>query len=254
MKLRRMMILLAGLVLAFGMSTSAVMAESTTLIGEAHFNGKAISSTFADGEMEKAVSDLQPGDEVTFKVKYQNDYEKSTDWYMTNEVIQTLEKADAARKVLEGTGTPENGGYTYKLIHKDKNGKKTVLFSNAKVGGEAKPANMQGLEQATNALDDWFFIQTLKQGEYGELTLNIAFEGETEVNDYMDTDGGVSLRFAVELTKPAGKSDKPDFEQVKTGDDFPLWPFIVMFAAGLAMLILFLARRRQHEGEEGGEA
>ena len=163
-----------------------------------------------------------------------------------------MEKTDQAKKIA-GTEKAENGGYTYSLTHTDKNGKETVLFSNDKVGGDAKPANMEGLEQATNALDDWFYLQTLGQGESGKVTLYVKFDGETEVNDYMDTDGEVILRFAVELTK-MGVPDKekgPSHQQTKTGDYFPLWPFLLMILAGIALLVLLLMKRRR---DEGGEA
>ena len=62
-----------------------------------------------------------------------NDFNHETDWYMSNNVIQTLEKADAAKKVPSGTGTPENGGYTYELIHYDNAGNEEILFSNKEV-------------------------------------------------------------------------------------------------------------------------
>lgn len=248
-------LLAAALIVVFAAAEGA-FAESKVYNGSAYFDGKSIKSTFKTSTVADAVTNLQPGDDVSFRVKYTNKYNESTDWYMANEVIQTLEKADAAKKVPKGTGTPENGGYTYELIHKDKNGVKTILFSNSEVGGDAKPAKMEGLEQATNALDDWFYIQTLKKGESGQLTLNVAFEGETEVNDYMDTDGGLMLRFAVELTGSDGSSappenDKPKYQQrIKTGDMTMLWMYIAMLLAGLVMLVIVLKKMKKEQGGE----
>ena len=254
--MRKVTILLAVALIAVMMAGEAVFAESYKLNGSAYFDGSEIVSSFKSNEIADAVTNLQPGDDVSFTVKYKNKYKESTDWYMANEVIQTLEKADAAKKVPSGTGTPENGGYTYELIHIDKNDKKTVLFSNSKVGGEAKPADMEGLEQATNALDDWFYIQTLKKGESGKLKLNVAFEGETEVNDYMDTDGGLMLRFAVELTgtEQSAPNEAPKYQQrIKTGDTNMFFLFLAMLAAGLILLIIVLRKMRKEE-EQGGEA
>lgn len=245
-------ILLMSAVVMLAMTGMPVFANSTKMAGEAHYNGSEITSTFDEAEVAKAFSDLQPGDEITVTVKYQNDTPDSTDWYMGNEVLKTLEKVDSAK-----AGQPENGGYTYTLIHTDKDGKDTVLFSNDEVGGDAKPADMEGLEQATNALDDWFYIQTVGQGKGGTVTLNVKFDGETEVNDYMDTDGEVLVKFAVEktgsATPPESKKD-PDTQQghgTKTGDYFKLGLFLLMMLAGLIMLVLLLKRRRD---EEGGEA
>ena len=255
---------ITGLLIACIISISAAaecsFAETMKYNGRAYFDGKAVHSTFKTGEIADAVSELQPGDSVSFRVKYTNRYDGDTDWYLENEVLQTLEKADAARKVPDGTGTPENGGYTYELIHRDRNGKKTVLFSNSKVGGEAKPDNMQGLEQATNALDDWFYIQTLGKGESGVLTLNVKFDGETEVNDYMDTNGGLMLRLGVNVNSKSGSgsdsgsdgSGSPRYSQgVRTGDYVRLGLFAVMLAAGI---ILLIAIWRRMKSEQGGEA
>ena len=174
--MRKVTILLAVALIAVMMAGEAVFAESYKLNGSAYFDGSEIVSSFKSNEIADAVTNLQPGDDVSFTVKYKNKYKESTDWYMANEVIQTLEKADAAKKVPSGTGTPENGGYTYELIHIDKNDKKTVLFSNSKVGGEETPNNMQGLEQATNATSEWFYLQDLDEGEHGKIKLHIAFE------------------------------------------------------------------------------
>ena len=251
--IRKTAVLLMAIVVAFAVSGASAFADSTKIDGEATFNGNEIESTLDSGDVVKAFNDLQPGDDITVSIKYENDYGESTDWYMANEVVQTLEKTDQARKQVEGTGAAENGGYTYSLTHTDKNGTETVLFSKDEVGGDAKPANMEGLEQATNALDDWFFLQTLGKGESGTVKLYVKFDGETEVNDYMDTDGEVLVRFAVELTKVTPDKKKgPSHQQTNTGDTFPLWIFLLMMLAGIALLVLLLARRRKND--EGGEA
>lgn len=251
-KMRRAAVLLTAAVMALAMTGACVFADSTTIDGKATFNGNEIESSLDAGEVVKAFNDLQPGDDITVNIEYKNEYGKSTDWYMANEVVQTLEKTDQARKIA-GTEKAENGGYTYSLTHTDKNGKETVLFSNGEVGGDAKPADMEGLEQATNALDEWFFLQTLGHNESGKVKLYVKFDGETEVNDYMDTDGEVLVRFAVELTK-MGKPDSkkgPSHQQTNTGDTFPLWIFLLMILAGIALLVLLLMKRRR---DEGGEA
>ncbi len=244
-------VLLIVCIMSVLIAAECSFAESKKYNGKAYFDGKAVKSTFKAGKIADAISELQPGDDVTFRVKYTNKYKEETDWYMENEVLQTLEKADAARKVPEGTGTPENGGYTYELIHRDKNGKKQVLFSNSKVGGEAKPANMEGLEQATNALDDWFYLQSLGYKESGELTLSIKFDGETEVNDYMDTNGGVMLRFGVEIKKPDSNGEPEYKQKVRTGDYNMLALYVAMAIIGLILLIIVWRRMRS---EQGGDA
>ena len=253
--LKKISIMTIALITALFMTGTCVSAQSSNIDGSCYFDGSRIVSDFDSGVVATAITDLQPGDDVTFTVKYTNEFEESTDWYMSNKVLQTLEKANNAKKV-EGTGQAENGGYTYQLIHTDNNGNSNVLFDNSKVGGEAKPLNMQGLEQATNALDEWFYIQTLAKGESGVVTLKVAFEGETEVNDYMDTKGEVMIKFAVELTpKTAAKTKHYKGNGVATGDSANLWPWILaMLAAGLLLLLLALrSRRKDDEAQRGGD-
>ena len=122
---------------------------------------------------------------------------------------------------------------------------------------------MEGLEQATNALDEWFYIQTLTKGQSGRVVLNVEFDGETEVNDYMDTDGGLAVRFTVELNKTgantttAGTGTKVGVTAVQTGDptNFPL--LFGVLIAGVVLLIVALALRKKVRGtdtdETGGE-
>lgn len=245
---RSILVLLIAVAVMLGAETAVSSAKTYKLNGTSEFDGSKITSSFKTGKVADTISGLQPGDSVTFRVRYKNKYDGPTDWYMTNDVIQTLEKANSSRKKVKGTGTPENGAYTYELIHTDKKGRDKVIFSNSKVGGEETPGDMQGLEQATNALDEWFYLQSLDKGESGKITLNIAFDGETEVNDYMDTDGSVELAFAVDkpktVTKPSRPSGTPASpgrkavkSGVRTGDYTRLLPYVLLMLTGIILLI-----------------
>ena len=232
MKIRKTSLLALSLtiIMVIGMTFSA-SAESTDYEWESTFTGTRIVSNFDSNEVADAVTNLQPGDDVTFEVTYTNEYNGDTDWYLENEVVQTLEKT-------AGTSA-SGGGYTYELIHEDSDGKTETLFSNERVGGDATPNDMEGLEQATNALDEWFYLETLSKGESGKVTLKVAFEGETQANDYMDTEGKLDLRFAVEI--PA-----TDKKIVKTGDEsmLGLWSVVCMLAAALLLILAVFSRRR----------
>jgi hypothetical protein len=267
-KIKCILTILVSVMLAAAQYLPA-LAQSSEFSGSCEFDGKNINSDFKTGKIAETVTDMEPGDSASFTVKYTNNSSDKTDWYMSNKVIQTLEKANSSKKGVTspGTGQAENGGYTYELIHTDKDNKQTVLFSNREVGGDARPGNMQGLEQATNALDDWFYIQTIGKGESGSVTLNIELEGETQANDYMDTEGELELRFAVELTKdgtvaPPGEKT-PDKELktktvyktksgngVRTGDtNHPgMWVSIMAFS-GLTLLVLAIISIRRDRKE-----
>lgn len=240
------LLLAAALIAASALS---VCAESSSIDGSCTFDGRKISSDISSEAVAKAVSELQPGDEVTFTVEYTNEDSESTDWYMENTVVKTLEETEQARKTVEGTGDAADGGYTYELTQIAGSGKKKVLFSNDKVGGESRTGGMQGLEQATNALENWFYIDTLKSGESGTVELHIAFDGETQANDYMDTDGELNLRFAVEKQKEGNPPPPPD--RVKTGDESRLimWTAIALAGGLLLMILAFLSRRSDRKAE-----
>lgn len=244
MKIRRSTILALSLTLVMVLSmTVTAAAESTDYEWESRFNGTKIVSNFDSTEIAEAVTNLQPGDDVTFEVSYTNEYNGETDWYLENTVVKTLEKT-------QGTNA-EGGGYTYELIHEDSNGESETLFSNEKVGGEATPNNMEGLEQATNALDDWFYLETLGYQDSGKVTLKVAFEGETQANEYMDTDGELDLRFAVEIPET-------DKRIIKTGDNTTLgiWSAVCILAAVLLLILAVFSRRKDKKAaidRKGGD-
>ena len=254
-------VLALTLALVAGMSAS-VLAESYEYDGTCTFNGSEMVENFSSATIADAVSNLQPGDDVTFTVEYVNGSDESADWYMENAIAQTLERTNQARKnaYVTGNDTAENGGYTYELVQYDKDNNKKVLFSNSSVGGEEGKVpdlntgkQMEGLEPSTNALDDWFYIDTLsKRGESGSVVLHVAFDGETEVNDYMDTDGELNVRFAVELNKAGNKPSKTT-KIIKTGDqnNLLMWAAVGLIAGLLMLIFAFLSRKRDRKAASG---
>ena len=246
-------ILALSVVMITGLVES-VSAESDEVTGYCYFNGSKIVCDFDTDVLVKRVKGLEPGDDVTFKVKFENKYKETTHWYMRNETLKTLEQS---------YDRTENGGYTYTLTHVAPDGTRKVLFDNSAVGGEytldshkAKTSHGtdntgQGLHQATNAADDWFFIQTLKQNQSGHTELYVKFDGETEVNDYMDTAGELLLAYAVELDNTTSKKHR---KMVKTGDDSNLLMYVAMLMTTLLMLILTILSFMKDRKEARTEA
>lgn len=252
----RLITVLAISVLMAAGSALAVCAESYDYSDKGyycHFNkSHKMETNFTAKTVADAVENLQPGDDVTFKVTYKNTSDKTTDWYMENTIEKTLEKTREKALKVSGIGKAENGGYSYELLHYDKNGKEDVLFNSVgkTFGSESDKAKTgrEGLEEATNALENWFYIQTLKPGESGEVVLKVAFEGETEVNDYMDTDGGLNLRFAVEINE--GNTTPQGRPSVKTGDYSNLFRWVaIMMAAGVLLLVLAIYSKKRDRKE-----
>ncbi|MBR3376768.1 MAG: hypothetical protein IKG44_03700 [Mogibacterium sp.] len=233
-------------VMVMGMTLS-VSAESDVVTGSCYFDGSNIVCDFDSNVVAETVKGLEPGDDVTFTVEYTNEYKGKTHWYMRNETIETLEQSyDKA----------ENGGYTYTLTNVAPDGSREVLFDNSTVGGEytlgshkAKTSRGtdntgEGLHQATNASDDWFFVQTLKKGQSGRTELYVKFDGETEVNNYMDTNGSLLLAYAVEK----------DTGRIKTGDETNVLKYIAVMLAAFLMLILTILSYRKDRKVASAEA
>ena len=251
MRTKKIMIVLTlTIAMVMGLTLNA-LAESRTVNGSCYFNGGKIVSDFDSDMVNDTIRGLEPGDDVTFEVAFENRYKETTHWYMKNEALATLEQSyDRA----------ENGGYTYTLTHVSPDGEETVLFDNSAVGGAGtdghsyaiSPKNSrtshgtentgEGLHQATNATDDWFFIQSLEEGQSGMTRLYVKFDGESEVNDYMDTAGELLVAYAVELD--TDKPDKPK-RRVDTGDSTNFVMYLAVMLTSMLMLIFTIMSYRK---------
>ena len=190
---RKMMCLVMAAVMTVGMGTT-VSAEDFQ--GErswrVEFNGDGVESNFRSSELAEEIYRIQQGDTIELQVGIGNTGSGETDWYMTNEVLQSLEDTQS---VAEG------GAYGYELVYAAPDGEETVLYSSETVGGE-DTAGGEGLHQATGALEDYFYLGRLESGEEGRVLLTVELEGETQGNDYQDTLARLQMNFAVEEVEP----------------------------------------------------
>lgn len=204
--------LLSGLML-LGL---ALPVQAETFYGEDSWNvtfssNNEMVSSFSTADINDVVGGMQPGDNVIITLQLKSENATATDWYMRNEVLYSLEDRSANRE----TG---GGAYTYRLFYTDKDGEVNVLFDSDTVGGENDEtvdemlANMgEGLKGATNALKDYFYLDTMYIGEGGSITLEVALDGETQGNHYQDTLADLQMNFAVELrTDLPNQPDQPD--------------------------------------------
>lgn len=201
----------------------------------ANFTGDKIESNFTSAAIADEILQILPGDTITLEVSIQNSFEDETDWYMTNEVLKTLEES---KDVAEG------GAYTYILNYKGADGTVKELYNSDTVGGEGNvTADLEGLHQATDSLEDYFFLERLDKGEKGTVSLFVKLDGETQGNDYQDTLARLQMNFAVE--KVAGPI------VVQTGDATNMMMYAGMaLAAGMALFfVAFLNSRRNREEE-----
>lgn len=235
---------------------------------------KKMQSSFKSSDLDDVIYGMQPGDNAVLKMKLKNKNSASTDWYMTNEILYSLEDRSA------NSGT-SGGAYAYRLAYTDKDGRETVLFDSDTVGGEGENGAGEGLKQAADALGNkgqYLYLDTLAKGEGGSITLKVELDGETQGNDYQNTLADLQMKFAVELaadnpqrtpTRPPSSSTpaaQPSTEpihdlgtptaMVQTGDDTRLDKYILAaFISGGVFLFLSLygMTRRNRQNREGGE-
>lgn len=197
------------------------------------FTGKEISSNFTSAEMTEEVLNIQPGDSITVQVSLKNEDKEDTDWYMTNEVLKTLE---------DSVSVAEGGAYTYILTYTGVDGAKTVLYSSEVAGGEGG-----SLDQATQALENYFYLDRLESGQSGLVELYVQLEGETQGNDYQDTLARLQMNFAVEKV-----ASKTVVENVKTGDTSQIMLFSSLaLISGLILMIFAVMSMKRRRDEKG---
>lgn len=191
------------------------------------------------------VPDLQPGDWTTFECSVRNDNAATTDWYMTNSTINSLEE-------MAGRSLTAGGGYEYSLTWYPDAGDPKVLYDSSDVGGEnSTGTDREGLNEATAGLEEYFYFDTLRPGQGGKVVLYMAMDGESQGNIYQDTKAEVMMNFAVQLVSSPENPNVPK-TVVKTADNTNLLPYyIVMGVSGLLFLILAVdsLRRRRKENE-----
>jgi hypothetical protein len=211
--------------------------------GTYSFDGSKISNSKAASDIDKAISNLQPGDSMTFTFTYKNDSDVSTEWYLENQVVTTLEEQGAV-----------NGGYTYELINNGKKEGTVTIFSSKAVAGqnsENPDTKDPGLKSATNATQDWLYIDTLAAGQSGTTTLTVALDGESQANIYENKNGRLRIAYAVEKTA-VGEDIVEHHKVVNTGDETNLFIPVAAFvgAAILLSLAILSYRRDRKDGEE----
>ena len=200
-----------------------------------------------------SIGSLQPGDDITFTVSAVHENDTSADWYVSNDVVSSLEDSKAGA---------EGSNYEY-LLQWEGPSESRTLYDSQRVGGTEGGAGgtdtKEGLNEATDALDEFIFLERMKKGQSGKITLRVSLNGETEGNAYFDTLAQLKVRFAVEPVteneehKRNNKETQNNRELVRTGDETNLFPFYVaMFLSGVLMLVLAImgVRERQKERKE----
>ena len=103
------LVLLAGTLIC---APAAARAETLTSERNISFTSdNKLSEDRSAADMNSAVYELQPGDDITITLNLKNDNASAANWYMTNEVLQSLEET-------AGSGA-SGGAYEYELTYTD---------------------------------------------------------------------------------------------------------------------------------------
>lgn len=252
------LVMAAGMLAGTVGTWNPVYAEELTGQGnwEVAFDGEGMESNFSSQEMADEIYGILPGDSIELKVNVQNDSQEDTDWYMSSEVLKSLEEGSTAR----------GGAYGYYLRYVDASGEETVLFDSDAIGGDA---GEEALQEATGSLEDYFYLDRLGSQEGGSVYLTVALDGETQGNDYQDTLAQLQMNFATEIAQPetvqgedkvinrtVKEEDKTVYrtQRVKTGDESRILLYsVIALASGLALLgagIVILKKKKNHEEGE----
>lgn len=240
---------------------------------------KEMVSNFSTANFDDVLDDMQPGDSAYFQVEIKNSYETATDWYMTNKVLKSLE--DASK-------TASGGAYSYILTYTNPKGSTITLYNSEEVGGESYLKDLEGLHEATSALTDFFYLDTLASNDTGKVSLYVKLDGETQGNDYQDTLAQLQMNFAVEIQPSSeGHERKERYEEryiekriiiteedqyviddenvattnnipvltVKTGDDTNVLPLIIIAGVlGVLLVTVGVAGMRLRKQIKGGRS
>jgi hypothetical protein len=233
--MKKTWIVMAAALLLFA-RTQVFAESSTTKAGNCEFNGSKMVSSFDSNQVAVSVSEMEPGDSATFSVDILNSSDITTDWYMSNSVIQSLEEA---QKVAA------NGGYTYILTYTDSASNKKTIYSSDSIGGEKSTEAGVGLNEATDSLKDFFYLVKLAPNEGGTVNLYVGLDGESQGNIYQDTLASLMMNFAVETPTYTYTTKTPT---VQTGDKW-IMSSVLMLLLGFAMLGYALVKSRKNSGK-----
>lgn len=212
-------------------AAATAFAETSTEEWDVTFTGEnTLESNYTAANLSSKVFEMQPGDTVNLTLHLSNENGSPSNWYMSNEVLQSLEESGRAAS---------GGAYEYELSYTAPDNSANVLYTSDAVGGEQQGGDRVGLKNATEGLEDFFYLDTLEAGERATVNLRVSLDGETQGNAYQDTLARLQLNFAVDpVVSREEVVTRTDLRAVQTGDKNTSLPFLV--AAGVSGLLLLL--------------
>lgn len=232
--------------------TNTVKADELTPVAwDVNFDGKELVSSYDFDTTKSTISGAMPGDVITYEVEYKNSSSKAVDYYMSSDVVASLE-----------TGSEAAGGaYSYGISY-NAGGEDIYLFNSETLGGDNP--DVQGLLQAQTGGDNYFYLGQLKAGKSGKVKIQIALDGNSQNNDYMSQIAQLNIKFGVETVATTTRTivnRLPDGTEIvtiknpnvvlagpKTGDSMlPLVLCGIALLVGIALILLYFKRAKEEE-------
>lgn len=205
-----------------------------------------MSTNFDANEIGSTIGELQPGDTTTLSITLKNENKDTTNWYLKNEILESLE---------ESSQGANGGAYGYHLSYIGPDNQTTTLFSSDTVGGGKEGDYKGGLKDVNKGIDDFFYVGQLNSGQSGKVELAISLEGETQGNAYQNARlADIQMQFAVNIVGSDATRNLVYASMMQTGDQLMSnLPILLGLAgAGLLMLILALVGLRKKKQNEKG--
>lgn len=238
---KRFAAILLGLAL---LATSATVAFAEDEDKSVTFNGETLTADYKDVAVRQEVFTMQPGDTTNIDIELRNDVGSSATWYISNEVLQSLEESNGAK----------DGAYTYRLVYNPGQTDEQVLFESQRVGGTGSGgasrsaragSSTAGLNEINENLAGYQFLATLPAGGRGRVQLTVELDGETQGTDYGNSLARLQMSFAVDPVAQINRTEtvtnrvnRDVTTVVQTGEGSDRLPFVL--ATGISGLLLLL--------------
>jgi len=206
------------------------------------YNGEEVS----EEELALNLADIQPDDSIRRVYTLKNESTETIDWYMKNTSDAFENPGD---QTMDDGVISKGAVYEYTLTYSNyvpaEDGK--TIYSSNVVGGmkmdEESINNIpQGIEEATEGLEDYFLLQEgFTSSDSEHVTLTLVIDGVSSEFVYQGSDANVAVKFAVVIPP---KSTERHEERViyipYTGDTMNLNFYIIGEFLSLILLAVVL--------------
>ena len=184
---------------------SEALAKTHSTEWNVSYDGKEFTSDY--NVSKSTITSVMPGDTIEFSVGYKNDSDKTTDFYVNTDIINSLED-----KSINGEGSnAAGGGYSFKMDYVV-DGNSVTIFNNETIGGDN--ATVAGLRQIQGSLDDnsntYFAVGQLIPEASGTIKINIKLDGNSQDNLYMSKLATLDVKFGAEQISGTTTSESSD--------------------------------------------